>query len=114
MGSEICSIIAGPVDEGRFAPAHERQAQDVHPRCCYNASVVPDAPFAIEHGYVEPGIVGPISCRPNHRPDPAAVQIEAKPRFWPGIGGLVAMRFRKPPGKAVRLHPSIDAGKEAV
>ena len=55
VSGEIRCIIAGPIDEGRLASAHEGQPQDIHPRCGDHAAIVTDAPFAIEHGYVEPG-----------------------------------------------------------
>ena len=45
---------------------------------------------------------------------PAVVQVHAKSRFWPNIRGLVAMGRGKPLGKPVRVHPTIDAGKEPV
>ena len=40
MRGKVRGIVRGSVDEGRFAPAHERQAQDIHSRRCDDASVV--------------------------------------------------------------------------
>jgi hypothetical protein len=49
MGGKIRCIITGAVDEGGFAPAHERQAHDVHARCGSHPSFVADPPLTIEH-----------------------------------------------------------------
>src|SRR6516225_7722163 len=81
VSGEIRSIVACSVNEGRFAPAHERQAHDVHSRCGNNPAVVTYASLAIEHRDVQPGVVGAISRRPNHRTDTSVDQVQAEPGF---------------------------------
>src|SRR5262245_64675864 len=53
---------SGPraVDETRLAPAQEGNAQEIHPRRLDDSSVVPNAAFAIQHGHVQPGVIGPV------------------------------------------------------
>jgi len=48
MGGKVRRIVARSIDEGRFAPAHEWQAHDVHPGRPHAATVVMDPPLAIK------------------------------------------------------------------
>src|SRR5687767_3125227 len=77
---EIGGVITGAVDEGGLAAAQERQADDVESGRVHHATVVHDAALAIEHRNVEPGIVGTISGRPDHRAYTTVVQVETERR----------------------------------
>src|SRR5215470_2240315 len=114
VSGEIRSIVACTVNEGRFAPSHEWQAHDVHSGCRNNPAIVTDASLAIEHGDVQPGVVGAISRRPNHRTDTSIDQVKAEPGFRSDIRRLKAMRRGKLLRKPARVHPIIDAGEQPV
>src|SRR5262249_28504628 len=109
VSGEIRSIVACSVNEGRFATAHERQTHDIHSRCGNDPAIVRDASLAIENGNVQPGVVGAISCRPNHRTDTGIDQVQAEPGFRFDICRLKAMRRGKLLRKPARVHPIIDA-----
>src|SRR5581483_691048 len=80
VGAEVGAVRNGTVDEARPAPAQERQADDVHPRRVDDdAAVVAYAAPPVEDGNVEPGVVGPVPRREEHRPDLAA---EAERERW--------------------------------
>src|SRR5215470_15140831 len=114
MSGEIRSIVACSVNEGRFAPAHEWQAHDVHSGCRNNPAVVTDASLAVEHGDVQPGVVGAIARRPDHRTDAGTDQVQAEPGFRPDIRRLEAVGWSKLLRQSARAHPIIDAGEKPV
>src|SRR5579859_8073837 len=70
-------VLTGAVDVGGRAGAQHRQAQDVEPgRPGDHAAVVSDAAGAVTHRDVEPGVVGPKTCRPHYRGDLPAGQVQ--------------------------------------
>ena len=71
-------------------------------------------PLRSSTGTLQPGIVGAISRRPNHRTNTGVDQVQAEPGFRSDIRRLKAMRCGKLPRKPVRVHPIVDAGKKPV
>ena len=80
MVGKVAGIGRGPIDERRLAPAHERQTHDVHAPRGHDAAGVAHAALAVEHGHVQPGVIGPEAGRPDDRLDAAVAEIEAEAR----------------------------------
>ena len=57
-----------------------------------DAAVVPQVALAIEHGHVQPAVIGPRPRGPDNRTDFAALQIEAERRRGRQLGGREALR----------------------
>ena len=58
MFAEVADVVLRAMDEARFAPAHEVEAQHVQARCVDDSAVVAQASFAIEHRHVQPAKSG--------------------------------------------------------
>src|ERR1700734_1099637 len=81
MGAQVTRIVAAPVDEARFPAPQKRQAHHVQARRFrHDAAIVADVALQVDYRYVQPGVVGAESGRPDDRPDPRATQIH--PERW--------------------------------
>jgi hypothetical protein len=76
VGAQVTRIVADPVDEARFPAPQKRQAHHVQAwRFHHDAAIVADVALQVDYRYVQPGIVGAESGRPDDPPDPRTTQI---------------------------------------
>src|SRR4051812_1591020 len=79
VGAELAYVIFGTMNEARFAPAHEVEAQRVETGRVDDAPVMPQVAFTVERGYPQPAIVGAEAGSPKHGADAVRREIEHQP-----------------------------------
>src|ERR1700683_2059827 len=84
------------VDVGRGAGAEHGHAKHVEPGGAGDdAAVVADVAGPVTHGDVEPGVVGPEACRPQHGGDLPAGEVQFQGRAGVDAGGCEPVRWRE-------------------
>src|SRR5689334_8481505 len=84
------------MDIGGGPGAEHRQAEDVQPGGAGDhAAVVADAPSAVMHGDVEPGLVGPETRGPQDRSDLPAGQVQLQGGAGIDVSGRETVRRRE-------------------
>ena len=76
MRSHLARIVFDAMDERRFTPAEDRQADGVHPWRIDDAALVPDEPLLVQHWYVQPAVIGMEPGRPDDGRHLAVAQID--------------------------------------
>ena len=87
MIAQVAGIIAGTIDQRRFAAAQERGPHQIHSRERDHSAIVADHTLPIENGLMEPRIVGPVARRPDDRLDFSAREVKAKWRSFLDMSG---------------------------
>src|ERR1700742_4590804 len=114
MVDHLAGVVLNAVDEGRLAPAKNGQAQGVESRTREYAAVVLELTFRVDHGYVEPRVVGPVAGRPHDRADLTAAEVELQ------AGGPGPPRRRRPlrridlVGETGRGGPVVEGAEQAL
>ena len=80
MADQVVGELAGvgprAVDVRRAARPHGRQAEHVETGPVDDAAVVADPATPVEHGHLEPGVIGAGAGGPQDRADPGGAQVE--------------------------------------
>ena len=80
MIDHLTRVVLDAVDERRLAPPEHGQPEGVQTGAVDDAAVVAEPPLGIDHGHVEPPVIGPKPRRPDDRADLAAPEVELQPR----------------------------------
>src|SRR5262249_56388433 len=76
MRDDVPRVVFRTVDETRFAPAQERQTEDVETWRVDDAAVVAEAALLVEDRHVQPAVVGTEARRPHDRMNLSTAEIE--------------------------------------
>ncbi len=77
----LSRIVFDAMDEGRFPPPQDRQAERVETGSVSDdAAVVAEQAPSVEYRDVQPGVVGAVTGRPDDGADLTAAQVELQPR----------------------------------
>jgi hypothetical protein len=77
---DLARVVFHAVNERRLAPSQHGQAKRVKPRAADHAALVAKLALRVDHGHVEPLVVGAETSRPHDRTDLAAAQVKPQPR----------------------------------
>src|ERR1700722_1780038 len=77
VADHVARVVLDAVNERRLAPPQHRQAERVQARAVGDhAAVMAQAPLAVDHGHVEPAVLGPEAGGPHDRTDLTAPQVK--------------------------------------
>ena len=120
MIGHLARVVLDAADERGPAPPQHGQPQRVEPRAVDHAALVPQVALRVDHGHVQPAVIGPEARRPHDRADLAAAQVELQPRRRrhprrlepfrrPELG--VAPAGQRPLVEGVEQAPQLEVGE---
>lgn len=101
------------MDEARLASPEVGQPQHVDAGRVDDTAVVPEVAPSVEHGQVEPRVVGPETRRPDDGAHVAA-ELDPEPRRGTDLRGLVALRRVDLRADARLLRPLVEQREQPV
>src|SRR6516165_803269 len=92
MVAQIACVLAGAVDERRFAAAQELRAEQVH-AWPNDAAIVAYPTLPVEYRDMQPGQIRAVSCCPDDRADSCRRKVNGERRRLGDLGRLQARRW---------------------